>query len=89
LANTDVRPGTGERSTVSQAELTKLAYQVHGVSGGPRQPSGLSDDLAANVNAASVPQVAPGQAHKTTGNGARDSTQGGQTRSTGIDPHTR
>jgi hypothetical protein len=83
----DVPPGgRGQDSPVSQAALTKLAYQVRDLPGGPQQPSGPAGDLAANVNAASVPPRGAGQAPISTGDGARDGVQNNQTRGTGLGP---
>jgi hypothetical protein len=80
LATTDVRPGTGQDSTVSPAAMTRLAYQVRGLSEGPQQSSGLAGDLAATVNAATLPARGQGQAQAGTGDGARSGTQPNQSR---------
>jgi hypothetical protein len=66
---------------VSQRGMTESAYTTRGASGGLGQQSGqsgLSGDLAASVNAAAVPQVAPGQQHNAAGTGERGQTTTGR-----------
>jgi hypothetical protein len=82
--HTDVRPGTGPDSTVSPQAMTERAYQVAAATGGPRQPSGVSSDLATSFKAGTVPRSAQGQEHNAAGNGERPSTgtQANQSRGT-------
>ncbi|TCO48318.1 hypothetical protein EV646_104135 [Kribbella antiqua] len=63
---------------VSLRGMTESAYATRGASGGLGQQSGLSGDLAASVNAAAVPQVAPGQQHNAAGTGERGQTTTGR-----------
>ena len=70
MANGDVAPPTGPRSSVSQEALTETSRQVAAmVSNGP---SGLSPDLTKHVQAATLPPVAPGQARAAGTSGVRD-----------------
>jgi hypothetical protein len=69
LANGDVAPPTGPRSSVSQEALTQTSRQVAAtVANGP---SGLSPELNRSLQAATLPPVTPGQARAADTSGVR------------------
>ena len=68
LVNGDVRPGTGENSTVSPAALTAIAQSGPGARSGPE---GVSRDLAQSFKAAALPPVMPGPTVAGGNDGAR------------------
>jgi hypothetical protein len=70
LANGDVAPPTGPRSSVSQEALTETSRKVAAMV--TNSPSGLSPDLTKHVQAATLPRVTPGQARTGDVHGARN-----------------
>lgn len=69
MANGDVAPATGPRSSVSQEALTETARRVAAMVAS--EPPTLSPDLTKSVQAATLPRVAPGQARTGDVHGAR------------------